>query len=359
MQKSSAIVLTAGLLDTKNAKTCHGLLRGTERFALGAVIDLKFAGQDAGKVVFGEPNGIPVYANVDSYLESTGDVPRYFIIGVAPEGGLLPDTFREELYKGMERGISIVCGLHTLLNDDPAFKQKATKYGVELMDIRRPKKATELKFWSGEIYSVKAAIIAVLGTDCAVGKRTTSRILMERANAENIKTELMYTGQTGWMQGYKYGFIFDATLNDFISGEIEHTIVNCDRNENPDLILIEGQSSMRNPSGPCGSEFLISGNAQGVILQHEPGRTHYDFNSAWGEMKPLEEEVELIAAYGAQVLCITLNTNSMDSIELNIYQKEMEQELGIPVIMPIEEGTDRLLQTVENYLESRKKYQEI
>ena len=34
MEKSTAIVLTNGLLDTPNAKTCHGLLRGTDRFEI-------------------------------------------------------------------------------------------------------------------------------------------------------------------------------------------------------------------------------------------------------------------------------------------------------------------------------------
>ena len=35
------------------------------------------------------------------------------------------------------------------------------------------------------------------------------------------RTEVIYTGQTGWLQGFRHGFIFDATLNDFVSGELE------------------------------------------------------------------------------------------------------------------------------------------
>ena len=37
------------------------------------------------------------------------------------------------------------------------------------------------------------------------------------------------SGQTGWMQGGKYGFILDSTVNDFVSGELEKAIVECDR----------------------------------------------------------------------------------------------------------------------------------
>ena len=53
-------------------------------------------------------------------------------------------------------------------------------------------------------------------------------------------------------------------------------MVSCYRETKPDIIFIEGQSSLRNPSGPCGSEFLKSGNVKGVILQHAPGRKYFD-----------------------------------------------------------------------------------
>ena len=46
-----------------------------------------------------------------------------------------------------------------------------------------------------------------MGTDCAVGKRTTTRWLMEACNQAGIKTEMIFTGQTGWMQSrHDYGF---------------------------------------------------------------------------------------------------------------------------------------------------------
>jgi hypothetical protein len=38
------------------------------------------------------------------------------------------------------------------------------------------KLVSELHFWKGEIFKVKAARIAVLGIDCAVGKRTTAHL---------------------------------------------------------------------------------------------------------------------------------------------------------------------------------------
>ena len=350
MQKSTAIILTNGMLNTVYAKTCHGLLRGTERFDIQAVIDNKFVGKDAGEVMDGRCLNVPVYAGVKDYLKAGNKVPKYYIVGVALEGGLLPDDYRGELLKAIEQGISIVCGLHTLLGEDVEFVEKAAQYDVELIDIRKPRKFNELRFWTGDIYKAKAPRIAVLGMDCAVGKRTTCRFLLESCLANGIKAEMIFTGQTGWMQGYKHGFIFDSTLNDFISGEIERAIVACDKNENPDLILIEGQSSLHNPSGPCGAEFLISGDVKGVVLQHRPARQFFDDNEAWGRLPSLKEEIKLIEVYGAKVLAITLNEGGISESKITDYQQDKEIELDIPVVRPLSEGMDRVLAAVKVFM---------
>ena len=52
---NNAIVLTNGLLKALDAKTAHGLIRGTERFTIKGVIDcLDTAGQDAGTILDGK-----------------------------------------------------------------------------------------------------------------------------------------------------------------------------------------------------------------------------------------------------------------------------------------------------------------
>ena len=73
---------------------------------------------------------------------------------------------------------------------------------------------------------------------------------------------------------------------------------------------------MRNPSGPCGSEFLCSAMAKGVILQHLPGRTTLHFNNVSLPMPDIQGDLELIKIYGAQTLALTLNSEGLDSAEL-------------------------------------------
>ena len=242
-------------------------------------------------------------------------------------------------------------GLHQPIGDDPVFREAADRNGAEIIDIRKPRSFDRLPFWSGEIFSVITPTIAVLGMDCAIGKRTTCRFVLEMCRANGIRTEMIYTGQTGWMQGYPYGFIFDATPNDFIPGEIEKAIVTCDREASPELILVEGQSSLRNPFGPCGSEFLISGNVKGVILQHVPFRDCFeDLEKLNCRLPAVEDEIRLVEMYGAKTLAVTLNGDGGSPEQLLDYQNKLSGDLGIPVLRPLEEGVEGLLDCIRIFI---------
>lgn len=344
MIQGTAIILTGGLLDHISAKTAHGLIRGSERFTITAVVDDKSAGKDAGEIVDGKPRNIPVVADLESYLQNANTRADYCIVGIANAGGRLPTQLMPQIKRAIQAGISIVSGMHEFLNDQPELKAMAQEHGVQLIDVRAPKPLEALHFWDGSIHTVKCPIIAVMGTDCAVGKRTTAIFLLKAARARGLKAEMIYTGQTGWMVNGRYGFVFDSTLNDFVSGELEHAIVSCYEQEKPDLILIEGQAALRNPSGPCGSEFLVSGGATGAILVHPPTRLYY---KGWQHLNrkiaPLEDEIGLIRAYGVETYGLALNTTGLSLAEARNYQLHYQDSLQIPVALPVEEGVDALL----------------
>jgi uncharacterized NAD-dependent epimerase/dehydratase family protein len=237
----------------------------------------------------------------------------------------------------------------------PEMVRLAAEKDVTLLDIRKPRPKDQLKFWSGEIMQVTAPVIAVLGTDCALGKRTTAVMITEAMQRKGLRSEMVYTGQTGWLQGHRYGFVLDSTYNDFISGELEHAVVTCWRDTGADVIFIEGQSALCNPSGPCGSELLLSAQAKGVILQHAPGREFFKGQEKTGIRISLLRELELIRLYGSRVLAITLNTAKLSPEEARAYQVQYEKEYGLPVILPLEEGMDRLSGIVQEYAGTFKK----
>jgi len=352
----SACILTNGKLDHIDAKTAHGLIRGTERFDIIGVVDTKHAGRDAGEVLDGRTRNIMVYSSIADLLDQSPAKPEFAIIGVALSGGVLPADWHRTIIETLEHGISIVNGLHQPLGDNPDFKAAALQHQATIQDIRKPRPIHEMHFYSGAILSVETPIIAVLGMDCAIGKRTTARLIAEMCRRHGIRSEMIYTGQTGWMQGSRYGFIFDATPNDFICGELEHAIVSCVRQASPDLILIEGQSGLRNPLGPCGSEFIVSGRARGVILQHAPFRTYYDDLEKFKCRIPdVAEEIRLIELLGAETLALTLNSEGGGEEAMIAQQEKLTARLAIPVVRPLEEGVAALLDVIKRFMQNASK----
>ncbi|MEO8275646.1 MAG: DUF1611 domain-containing protein [Thermoanaerobaculia bacterium] len=348
--KGTALLLTGGMLGESDAKTAHGLIRGPSRFELLGVIDDRHAGRDAGEVVDGRVRHLPCFASLDQALAALGRRPDWLIVGVAVHGGKLPTALREILLAGVRQGIGAINGLHQPLSGDSEIAAAAAASGARIHDIRRTPRFDELRFWTGEALSLEVPRVAVLGTDCALGKRTTATFLLAGLRQRGLRTELLTTGQTGWLQGHEHGFILDATPNDFVTGELERALLSCARDEKPELILIEGQSALRNPSGPCGAELLLAAGTRGVVLQHAPGRVFFDGSEEIGaRIPPVEDEVELIARYGARVLGISLNGEGLDDQALAAEAYRLRGLLGVPVSLPLRDACAPLLPALEAF----------
>ena len=349
--RTSAIVLANGCFLTSDGKPAHGLVRGSERYAIQCVVDPECAGSDAGTLLDGQPRDIPVVNNLDEALTTARTTPQVCIVGVATHGGRLTPALRALLLEAAQRGLSLVNGLHELLSEDSEINAAIRACNREIVDVRKPIASNQLHFWEGHVTQLKALRLAVLGTDCAVGKRTTTRMLVAALNAAGIRSEMIYTGQTGWMQGARFGFILDATANDYVSGELEQALLRCARESDPQVMVIEGQSALRNPSGPCGAELLLSGRVAGVILQHVPGRTFFEGHEHLGlRIPPLHSEIELIGMYGVVTLAVALSGAALDDQALRKRQAEYANELQIPVVCPLLDGVAGLVEVVQNLL---------
>ena len=349
----TAIIITLGLFNTNKAKTAHGLVRDSSRYQVLAVIDAVSAGQDAGTVLDGTPRHIPVYASIADFQQQSAEKAQYCLVGIAGKGGRIPPGLLEMIKEALLAGMHIVSGLHEFIGDVPGMKTLAEANDLTITDIRRPKPKDQLHFWTGGIREVRCLKLAILGVDCNIGKRTTARLLLHALRAASLGAEMIYTGQTGWMQGNRFGFIFDSTFNDFISGELEATMVQCYHEAQPDVMLLEGQSSLRNPSGPGGAEFLVSGQAHHVVLQCAPGRTCFSgFEEGGWQLPSVDSEIALIRYYGAEVIALTLNTEGLSREEARRYQQAYQSSLGIPVVLPLEDGLEALVGIIQSLLTS-------
>ena len=342
----NVLIATDNLFLTNHAKTAHGLLRGTKLFHVLAVLDEENKYADAGELLDGNHRNIPILGTVDEAIKQFKTID-YLVVGVATVGGILSESLLQIIRQAISNGIGIVNGLHDQLQERKDIALLASQNRVELIDIRKPKTPKELHFWSGDIFKVQAPIVAFLAMDCAMGKRTTANLVLEECLQQKQNAHMIYTGQTGWMQGHKYGFIFDSTLNDFVSGELEHAITSCWKEATPDVIILEGQSSLRNPSGPCGLEFIVSGNATQVVLIHAPKKKYFDNDPLWGEIPSVASEIDIIEKFGATVIAVALNTSGLSKQEALSYKDSYQKTLDIPVVLPLEEGVKKIVSEIK------------
>ncbi len=346
------LVYADGAFNTPNGKTAHGLVRFTERYEVVGVIDHVYAGQDAGEVLDQKKSNIPIFPSLDVAITGLGDglKPQNLVVGLAPDGGRLPVEAKKTIRAALEIGLNVDSGLHDFLYKDEGLMAIAEKNHCRVRDIRRTPDRDELHFFTGKIEKVDCLKIAVLGTDSAIGKRTTAWIMVHAARRAGLKAEMAGTGQTAWMQGAKYSMIMDSCINDFVSGEIEHAVYQAWANESPDIIFIEGQGSLMNPAYPGGFEILAAGRPDYVILQHAPMRLEYDGFPGY-RLHSLPEQINAIETIsGKKVIAVTLNHELMATADILQACTKITQETGLPAFDVLQFGADELVQLLRQHV---------
>jgi uncharacterized NAD-dependent epimerase/dehydratase family protein len=341
--KEKAIVYGEGQLGKLDGKVTNGLVRHSEKYKIIGVIDSTKVGKDAGEFLDGVKNGIPVLRNLEDVKENLNYIPEYFIYGIAPLASYLPKEQREIIFNAMKIGMNIVNGLPEFLTEDEEFMQKAREYGVQINDIRKPKQRKDLHLFQGTIFKVKTPIITVFGTDCAVGKRTSAVNIAEALRKRGIKTAFIATGQTGLLQGSKYGAAVDVLSSGFQTGEVENEIIKAIETEHPDIIVVEGQGALSHPAFTSSTAIIRGARPKAIILQHPPKRKNRcDFPDI--PMPTLESEIELIQVIsGAKVIAITINHEDMTDNELKDTVAEYERRFKLPTMDVLKHGCEKIV----------------
>lgn len=344
--KNKALLYCEGEFGESDGKTANGLIRYSREYKIQCVVDSTKAGMDSGKVLDGVENGILIYHDVADALNNLEEVPDYFIYGMAPKEPVLKGDERKILLDAIRRGMSIVIGLHEFISEDCEFVELAKKYGVKLYDMRKPLANRYLNVFSGAIFKVETPRIAIFGTDCAVGKRTTAMKLIEALNEKGIKTTFIGTGQTALIQGEKYGIALDAIPSEFMTGEIENAIIQANIHQKPDLIIIEGQGSLSHPAFISSCAIIRGAMPDAFIIQHPPKRKYRaDFESLL--MPTPAEEISFIEKFSeGEVIAITINHENMNSKEIKETIEVYEQKYQLPVVDVLVENCDKLIEAI-------------
>jgi len=344
MEKKRALVYVEGLFHCADGKTAHGLVRHSDRFDVVCVIDSTLPEGDAGDHLDGITREIPFRNDLKKSIKEYD--PDVFIIGAVSEGGVLPIGYDQAVIVALTQGLDVVSGLHQFLSDDPVFMKLAKTHNCQITDVRKMFRDHK-RAYTGEIKKVKSKRIALIGTDSAIGKRTLAVLLTKELRKRGKKADMIYTGQTGWMQGWPHGVVIDALINDFVAGGIEDAILASWNDDTPDVMIIEGQGSLVHPFFPGGFEILTAGNIDGFILVDAPKRKNLDGFPDYPMPNPVRviRIAELLTE--KPLLGIGLNNENMTEQDITDITKRMEQDFNVPTVEPFSQGVDRLVDRLE------------
>jgi uncharacterized NAD-dependent epimerase/dehydratase family protein len=328
-----------------NGKTAHGLVRYTSRYQVAAVVDSKVPKEgDAGKILDGKPRGVPLFHSLEKAIEKTK--PETFVIGAVSEGGVLPEGYDKAVYFALKHRLNVVSGLHQFISDIPQFAKAASENGCTITDVRKLFRDHK-RFYTGEISKVDSTRIAVLGTDSAIGKRTTAVLLVNELRRRGRRADMIFTGQTGWMQGWPHGIVLDAMINDFVSGGIEGAIIDSWKDKKPEFMLIEGQGSLLHPFFPGGFEIVAAGQIHGFTMQDAPGRPYLDGFPGY-PMPDMRRVVKLATLLsGKPLVGISLNHEYMTPEASRAFKVDMHRRFRVPVEDPVWDGVAKLANALE------------
>lgn len=287
-----AIVLAEGEFGETGGKTANGVVMHSEVFDTRAIVDTETAGRTPADVL-GKPDApeIPIVESVEVALDKAPEAAA-LVIGVAPAGGDLPGAWITDIEDAIRANCDIVSGLHVFLEEEDHWQTLADQHGVRLFDVRKPPTDDKLRVGDGSVDDVDADVVLTLGTDCAVGKRTTTFELYQAAQEAGLDAGWVATGQTGIMVGAHEGVVVDRVPADFTAGVVEDRVsaVGTDH----DLVFVEGQASLTHRAYSGVTLSILHGAwPDAVVLADEPvreGRTHFERFHVDG----VEKEVRLI-----------------------------------------------------------------
>ena len=337
MKRYAALV--EGRFDFLYAKTANALLRYRPEEVV-CCIDSENAGKTTNEVI--KLGGdTPV---VGSFEEAMDFNPDTLVVGVATQGGFLPDNMRQCVRESIESGINVICGLHAFLSEDEEFAPLADKHGVSITDLRKP--PSPLPFSEGTWRTRKTPTLLTVGDDCDTGKMTAAWELKRQLEEKGKKVAFVGTGQTGILLG-GFGVAVDAIVSDFEAGSIEAEI---DRvGDDVDLIVVEGQGSISHMAYSGVTLGLLHGTMPDMLLMcHEPARDIDTFEHPMADFKEVMDiYVRLVQIFKpCEVMGLSLITHTESEDQAKTTIQNYSDEYGIPAVDLVRFGGDKVIENL-------------
>ena len=328
-----------GAFAEKTGKMGLGVLRFSPH-EIVCLVDSQNVGADSAALTRVDRK-VPIVGSVEDARALGADV---LLLGIAPPGGLIPESWFPTLDRAVELGFSIVNGLHDRLA--PRYVLSSPNQFV--WDIRTEPPGIGVGY--AEARHLTNTRVLFIGTDMAVGKMTAGLVMWKEALARGITAEFVATGQIGITITGK-GVPLDCIRLDFACGAIEREVMAC---KDADLVLIEGQGSLVHPGSTSTLPLIRGSQPTHLVLCHRAGMETLP-RLPWVRVPPLVEFIRLYQdlaevcgtyvrplAVGIALNCAHLSTDDEALDEC----RQIESETGLPTTDPVRFGMARIIENI-------------
>jgi len=331
------IVLTEGYTNARAAKTAVCAMRYRPEEVL-AIFDRQLAGQSAVEVL-GVGKGVPIVGSLDA-VEGANTL----LLGTAPVGGRLPDSWRPIVLAAIARGMDVISGLHDFLNADAQFAEAARRRGVRLVDLRAN---DEHDVATREGIRPDCLRILTMANASSCGKMVASVEVVAGLKRRGVDAKFVATGQTGILiEGD--GCPVDRVVSDFINGAAENLVR---ANQHHDVMVIEGQGALSDFRYSAVTMGLLHGSQpHGVILVNQMGRDFLDGRRRFPvvPIERLRPFIEMAAnmVHPCKSIGVAVNGGGFSDAQVAAECQRLEELLELPACDVIRHGPEKLVDAV-------------
>ncbi len=199
-------------------------------------------------------------------------------------------------------------------------------------------------------YKPKTPVVFVGGTSQECGKRTTTRLLGKAAKEKGLNAVVISTDEMGFEQPVDINFRAGSLSVMDVASAVIGSIKYMEDKKNPDIIFIEGQSSLTERGNPhprgLSAAILIGAMPIATVVCHRP-------NHPYREPRGIDFEIKAIEALEpTNVVGLSINLrNVSDKTEIMNY----EEEYNLPAVDVKDGGASRLMDIIIDHIGDFKK----
>jgi uncharacterized NAD-dependent epimerase/dehydratase family protein len=331
--KKPYLLLIGDMENPNNAKTAFGLRDWTPDACVG---QRRFSDN---AVDLGLPEMSP------SQAAAAG--AKTLVIGIAPPGGQLPESWHRTLLDALNAGLDIAAGLHQRLGEIAEIADCARRLGRQIHDVRR----SDITFAVGTGERRPGRRLLTVGTDCALGKKYTALAIAKAMTAKGLNADFRATGQTGILISGS-GVAVDAVVADFIAGAAEAL---SPANSPDHWDIVEGQGSLFHPAYAGVTLGLLHGSQpDALVLCHDPTRQSLNGFPHMPVIPPEQALAPYLAAARltnpkVRFVGVSLNTSRLSETDARVIMNNTALSVGLPCVDPIRTGVQSIVTALETF----------